>query len=139
MELALFRTNTSRRLIWFDEADYWMRRTSRIGPNASSCATSGQGVVSRRRPRGARPSMTDRLLCRRDEIRTTAGPTQRGAVRVQRWPVHHGIAGAAVPAGVSAAVVPEAGDMPNEDLVSRQRVTGFPHDAATAGSGRRVS
>ena len=46
-------------------ADHWMRRTSRIGPNASSCSTSGHGVVSRQRPRGARPSMPDRLLYRR--------------------------------------------------------------------------
>jgi len=76
LRTCLPHTNTSRRLIWFDEsgsrpatrrgrADYWVGRTSRIGPNASNWATSGHGVVSRRRPRGVRPSMTDRLLYRR--------------------------------------------------------------------------
>jgi len=38
------------------------------------------------------------------------------AVRVEGWPVHHGIAGSAMSAGVSAAVA-EAGDMTHEDLL----------------------
>jgi hypothetical protein len=34
-----------------------------------------------------------------------------------RRPVHHRITRSAVPAGVSAAAVSEAGDMPDENLV----------------------
>jgi len=61
-------------------ADYWVGRTSRIGPNASNCATSGHGVVSRRRPRGVRPSMTDRLLYRRGWDPHRRRPFERRAV-----------------------------------------------------------
>jgi len=43
-------------------------------------------------------------------------------VSVERRPADHGIAGSAVPAGVSAAVA-EAGDMADEDLVRAERVT----------------
>jgi hypothetical protein len=42
---------------------------------------------------------------------------QCGAVGVHRWPVHHGIAGSAVPADVSAAAVSEACDVADEDLI----------------------
>jgi hypothetical protein len=42
---------------------------------------------------------------------------QRRAVRVQWRPVHHGVAGSAVPTGVAAGAVAEAGDMSDEDLV----------------------
>jgi hypothetical protein len=48
-------------------------------------------------------------------------PVERLAVRVERRPVHHGIACAAVPAGVSAAVA-AAGDMPDEDLIRPEDV-----------------
>ena len=40
---------------------------------------------------------------------------------VKRRPVHHGVAGSAVPGGVSAAVT-EARDMTDEDLVRAERV-----------------
>ena len=43
-------------------------------------------------------------------------------VRVQWRPVRHGIAGAAMPAGVPAAAVAEAGLVADEDLVSAQPV-----------------
>jgi len=43
-----------------------------------------------------------------ERLRTDTGPVQCWAVFVERWPVHHGIAGAARPCGVSAAV-PETG------------------------------
>jgi hypothetical protein len=50
------------------------------------------------------------------EIRTAAGPSAPCSVClvVART---HGIAGAAVPARVSASAVAEAGDMPDEDLI----------------------
>jgi hypothetical protein len=44
-------------------------------------------------------------------------PFERRAVRVEGRPVHDGIAGAAVPARVSASAVPKAGDMADEDLI----------------------
>ena len=44
-------------------------------------------------------------------------PQACGAVRVKRRPVHNGIARSTMPAGVSAAAVSEAGDVPDEDLV----------------------
>ena len=40
---------------------------------------------------------------------------------VKRRPVHHGVAGSAVPGGVSAAAVTEARDMTDEDLVRAER------------------
>ena len=43
-------------------------------------------------------------------------PFERRAVLNEWWPVHHGVAGAAVPGGVSAAAVTEAGDVTDEDL-----------------------
>ena len=48
-------------------------------------------------------------------------PIERGAVFVHRRPVHHGVAGAAMPTGVPAAVT-EASLMANEDLVRAERV-----------------
>jgi hypothetical protein len=60
-------------------------------------------------------------------------------VRVHRRPVHHGIhgiAGAALPTSVPTAAVAEPGDMPDEDLVRAEKVTGFPHDGATTVSSR---
>ena len=42
---------------------------------------------------------------------------QGGAMGVQVWPVYHRLARAAVPSGVSAAAVAEAGDMPDENLI----------------------
>jgi hypothetical protein len=42
---------------------------------------------------------------------------QHRAVSVQRRPVHHGIAGSAVPARMSASAVSKADDVPNEDLI----------------------
>jgi hypothetical protein len=55
------------------------------------------------------------------EIRTAAGPSAPCSVClvVART---HGIAGAAVPARVSASAVAEAGDMPDEDLIRAERV-----------------
>ena len=44
-------------------------------------------------------------------------------MRVERRPVHHGVTGAAVPAHMPAAAVPEAGDMPDEDLVRAEWVS----------------
>jgi len=44
-------------------------------------------------------------------------PFEARAVRVEGRPVHHGIAGAAMPAGVSAAAVAEAGHLADEDLI----------------------
>ena len=41
---------------------------------------------------------------------------------VQRRPVHHRIAGSAVPAGVPAAAVAESGLTPDEDLAGAERV-----------------
>ena len=73
-----------------------MGRARRFARHASSGMTGGD-------PHGRRPS-------------------QRGAVSVERRPADHGIAGSAVPAGVSAAVA-EAGDMADEDLVRAERVT----------------
>jgi len=67
-----------------------MGRARRFARHASSGMTGGD-------PHGRRPS-------------------QRGAVSVERRPADHGIAGSAVPAGVSAAVA-EAGDMTHEDLL----------------------
>jgi len=43
-------------------------------------------------------------------------------VCVQRRPIHHRIAGSAVPPGVPAAVA-EASDMPDEDLVRAKTVS----------------
>ena len=42
--------------------------------------------------------------------------------RVERLPVQHGVAGSAVPAGVSAAAVAEASDVTDEDLAGAERV-----------------
>ena len=53
-------------------------------------------------------------------------------MRVQRWPVHHSVAAAAVPGGVSTAAVSEAGDVPDEDLVRAEPV---PVGAAARRSG----
>jgi hypothetical protein len=47
-------------------------------------------------------------------------PFERGAVCCERRPVHRGVAGAAVPAGVSAAAVSEAGDVADEDLAGAE-------------------
>jgi hypothetical protein len=44
-------------------------------------------------------------------------PFQRRAVSVQEWPIDNGVACSAVPAGVSAAAMSEAGDVSDEDLV----------------------
>jgi hypothetical protein len=38
-------------------------------------------------------------------------------VGVERRPVHHGVAGSAMPDCVAAAAVSEAGDASNEDLI----------------------
>ena len=43
-------------------------------------------------------------------------------MRVEWRPVHHGIAGSAVPAGVSAAAVTKAGDVSDEDLIRAKGV-----------------
>jgi hypothetical protein len=43
-------------------------------------------------------------------------------VGVERRPVNRLIAGAAMPAGVSAAAVTEAGDVADEDLIRAERV-----------------
>jgi len=55
------------------------------------------------------------------EMRITAGPS--GAVRVERRPIHHRITGAAMPTGVPATAVAEAGDMPDEDRIRAERMT----------------
>jgi hypothetical protein len=39
------------------------------------------------------------------------------------WPVHNGVAGSAMPAGVPSAAVAEAGDVTHQDLVRAERVT----------------
>ena len=41
---------------------------------------------------------------------------------VEWWPIHHGVAGSAVPGAVSAAAVTLAGDVPDEDLVGAERM-----------------
>ena len=41
---------------------------------------------------------------------------------IEWQPVRHGVAGSAVPGGVSAAAVTEAGDVPDEDLAGAERV-----------------
>ena len=41
---------------------------------------------------------------------------------VEWWPVHHGIAGSAMPAHVPTAAVSEAADMPDEHLVRAKAV-----------------
>ena len=61
------------------------------------------------------------------EIRTTAGPSRHVQWVIERRPVHDGVAGAAMPGGVSTAAVAEAGDMPDEDLI---RAEGVPVGAA---------
>ncbi len=48
------------------------------------------------------------------------------------WPVHHGIAGSAVPAGVSTAAVTQADDVPDENLI---RAEGVPVGTAGRRSG----
>ena len=42
---------------------------------------------------------------------------------VQRGSLHHCLAGAAMPAGVSAAAMPKAGDVADEDLAGAERVS----------------
>ena len=44
-------------------------------------------------------------------------------MRVERWTVDDGVAGSAVPAGVSAAAVAEAGYVPDEDLIGAELVS----------------
>lgn len=44
-------------------------------------------------------------------------PFQRRAVSVQEWPIDNGVACSAVPAGVSAVAMSEAGDVSDEDLI----------------------
>jgi hypothetical protein len=39
-----------------------------------------------------------------------------------RRPVHHGIAGSAVPAGMATAAMAEANDVPDEDLIRAEGV-----------------
>ena len=56
------------------------------------------------------------------EIRTDAGPYCAVQVRIQRWPVHQRVAGSAMPGGVFAAAVAEAGGVADEDLVRAARV-----------------
>jgi len=51
---------------------------------------------------------------------------KRGAVLGHWRPVHHGIAGSAVPAGVSAAAVSEAGDVADEHFVVPHRRYSLP-------------
>ena len=63
-------------------------------------------------------------------------PVECCAVGVQRRPVHHGVTRSTVPAGVPAATVPEAGHMPNEDLI---RPKGVPVVAAGWRVGRSTS
>ncbi len=41
---------------------------------------------------------------------------------VKRRPVHHGVAGSAVPGGVPAAAVTETGDIADEDLIGAEGV-----------------
>jgi hypothetical protein len=43
-------------------------------------------------------------------------------VRVERQPINHRVAGSAVPGGVSAAAVTEAGDVTDQDLVRSEEV-----------------
>ena len=44
-------------------------------------------------------------------------------MRVERRPVHHGVASAAMPTGVPAAAVTEAGDVADEDLIRAEWVS----------------
>ena len=44
------------------------------------------------------------------------------AVSVKSWPVDDGFAGSAVPGGVSAAAVAEAGDVSDKDLIGSEGV-----------------
>ena len=44
---------------------------------------------------------------------------------VERSSVHHGIAGSAMPASVSAAAVSKADDMPDEDLIRAEQSTAW--------------
>ena len=48
---------------------------------------------------------------------------KRGAVRVQGRPIHHGVAGSAMPAGMTASAVSEAGDVSDEDLIQTETVS----------------
>ena len=43
----------------------------------------------------------------------------------QRWPVDDGVAGSALPGGVSAAAVTEAGDMTDEPWLRRENGSGI--------------
>jgi hypothetical protein len=67
----------------------------------------------------ARPSAWAKR-CRRDPHRRR--PFQRRAMSVERRPVHHGVAGAAMPAGVPTAAVTEAGDVADQDLIRAECV-----------------
>ena len=53
-----------------------------------------------------------------------AGPLERSAVQclANGGPIRYGVAGATMPAGVSAAAVSEAGDVPDEDLIRPEGV-----------------
>jgi hypothetical protein len=79
------------------------------------CATRREEGSGGRRPghfsARRRPRQTD---CRR--------PVEAYAVGVERRPVHDGIAGSAMPAGVSAAAAAEADDMSDEYLIRTEDV-----------------
>ena len=120
-------------------ADHWMRRTSRIGPNASSCSTSGHGVVSRQRPRGARPSMPDRCYTDVAEIRTAAGPSSAVQCVFNGGPYTTASQVRQCQLVCPPPPCPRQATCPTRTWSRAKRVTGFPHDAATSGSGRRVS
>ncbi len=55
-------------------------------------------------------------------------PFECRAVCVERRPICHGVAGSALPGGVSAAAVSEAGDVTAEDLVG---ASGGPYTTAS--------
>jgi hypothetical protein len=60
------------------------------------------------------PTVGSKSHCRR--------PLQRSAMSVKRWPVDHRVTGAAMPTGVPATAVSEAGFMPDEDPVGAEGV-----------------
>jgi len=118
-------------------ADHWMRRTSRIGPNASSCSTSGHAVASGR----AAPGLRCRIDCYTDvaEIRTAAGPSSAVQCVFNGGPYTTASQVRQCQLVCPPPPCPRQATCPTRTWSRAKRVTGFPHDAATSGSGRRVS
>jgi len=144
--------NTSRRLIWFDESGSrpatrragggpttgWdARRASVPMRQAAPRRVTASSVASGR----AAPGLRCRIDCYTDvaEIRTAAGPSSAVQCVFNGGPYTTASQVRQCQLVCPPPPCPRQATCPTRTWSRAKRVTGFPHDAATSGSGRRVS